>query len=319
MNDDNELSDMRESLIAEGADLAGVHMDRPAEAVMARGQRLRLRRRLLRGLSGVTAASAALALALTLPGGAGFRQVHVNETDWSVNTNQDGTVTLQVRKAADPFRLETVLSQAGVTATVGWGRSCEVPVLTVPSKSVTYWYAQPKAAHGEGWVARGGWTVRFKPGQRLSKLVYFLGSRTTKAGHGTVWSIVVNVVPSAQHPTCGNHLHAIAGPHASPTGSPHPTATGSPHPTATPRPTCSPRPHPTSSPTFSPLAARTARPHQAATASPSRTATPRPHPSCTPRPSPSPSPHGTPSPSGTAGPYFSPSPRVTPASSSTAS
>ena len=38
MNDDNELSDMRESLIAEGADLAGVHMDRPAEAVMARGQ-----------------------------------------------------------------------------------------------------------------------------------------------------------------------------------------------------------------------------------------------------------------------------------------
>ena len=101
MNDDNELSDMRESLIAEGADLAEVHMIRPAEAVMARGQKLRLRRRLLRGLSGVTAASAALALALTLPGGgAGFRQVHVNEAAWSVNTNQDGTVTLQVRKAA---------------------------------------------------------------------------------------------------------------------------------------------------------------------------------------------------------------------------
>ena len=114
MNDDNELSDMRESLIEEGADLAAVHMDRPAEAVMARGQTLRLRRRLLRGLSGVTAASAALALALTLPGGAGFRQVHVNETDWSVNTNQDGTVTLQVRKADDPVRLEYVLSRAGL-------------------------------------------------------------------------------------------------------------------------------------------------------------------------------------------------------------
>jgi hypothetical protein len=307
MNDDNELSDMRESLIAEGADLAGVHMDRPAEAVMARGQRLRLRRRLLRGLSGVTAASAALALALTLPGGgAGFRQVHVNEAAWSVNTNKDGTVTLLVRKAADPVRLETVLSQAGVTATVGWGRSCEVPVLTVPSKSVTYWYAQPKAAHGEGWVARGGWTVRFKPGQRLSKLVYFLGSRTTKAGHGAVWSIVVNVVPSAQHPTCVNHLHPVSGPHASPTGSPHPTATPRPHPSCSPRPTASPSPHGT----LSPLAAPTARVHPAATASPSRTATPRPHPSCSPKPTASPSP--------TASPYSSPSPRLMPASSPTA-
>ena len=316
MNDDNELSDMRESLIAEGADLAGVHMIRPAEAVIARGQKLRLRRRLLRGLSGVTAASAALALALTLPGGgAGFRQVHVNEAAWSVNTNQDGTVTLQVRKAADPVRLESVLSQAGVTATVGWGRNCEIPALAVPCKSVTYWWApQSKTGHARGWIAggRGGWTVRFKAGQRLSNLVYFLGSRPAKTSHGTAWSIVVNVVPGARHPACSNYLHAIPGPHA--------TATGSPHPTATPRPTCSPRPHPTSSPhgTPSPLATRTARPHPAATASPSRTATPRPHPSCSPRPTASPSPHGTPSPSGTPSPYSSPSPRLTPASSPTA-
>src|SRR5215472_18500806 len=161
MDDDNELSEMRESLIAERADLAGVLMSRPAEEVMARGRTLRLRRRLLRGLSGVTAASAAMALALALPpGGAGFRQVHVNEAAWSVNTNQDGTVTLQVRKAADPVRLESVLSQAGVTATVGWGRSCEIPALAVPSKGVTYWWApQPKTGHARVWIAGGGsWT-----------------------------------------------------------------------------------------------------------------------------------------------------------------
>jgi hypothetical protein len=312
MNDDNELSGMRESLIAEGAD---VHMDRPAEAVMARGQKLRLWRRLLRGLSGVTVASAALALALTLPGGgAGFRQVHVNETDWSVNTNRDGTVTLQVRKAADPIGLEAVLSQAGVAATVGWNQRCGIPPLTVPSRSVTYWYAPASKTLRARGVVAGNWTVRFQPRQRPSHTVYYVGSRTTKGGHGIVWRIVVTVVPSTRHPTCDNHLHAIPGPHATATGSPHPTATPRPHPSCSPRPTASPSPHGT----LSPLPTRTARPHPAATGSPSRTATPRPHPSCSPRPTASPSPHGTPRPSGTPSPYFSPSPQVTPASSPTA-
>ena len=161
MDDDNELSGVRESLIAEGADLAGVHMNRPAEEVMARGWTLRLRRRLLRGLSGVTAASAATALALTLPlGGAGFRQVHVNDTDWSVNTNQDGTVTLQVRRAADPVRLEAVLSQAGVPAKVSWGESCGTVVgQAMPLKGFSYWStASPKTAHTRS-VFGIGWTV----------------------------------------------------------------------------------------------------------------------------------------------------------------
>jgi hypothetical protein len=305
MNDDNELSDMRESLIAEGAGLSGVHMDRPAEAVMVRGQKLRLRRRLLRGLSGVTAASAALAVALTLPGGgAGSRQVHVNETDWSVNTNRDGSVILEVRKAADPIGLEAVLSQAGVAATVGWGQGCGIPPLTVPSRSVTYWWAPAsKTVHARGVVA-GRWTVRFQPRQRPLHTVYYVGSRTSKSGHGLLWSILVKVVPNTLHPACGNHLHAIPGPHATATPSPRPTATARPHPSCSPRPTATPSPHGTPSP----LATRTARPHPAATASPSRTATPRPHPSCSPRPTASPSPHGTPSPSGTPSPFFSPSP-----------
>src|SRR5215472_18264717 len=163
MDDDNELSDMRESLIAEGAGLAGVHMNRPAEEVMARGRTLRLRRRLLRGLSGVTAASAATAIALTLPGGgAGFRQVHVNEAAWSVNTNRDGTVTLQVRRAADPVRLEAVLSQAGVPALVGWGEGCVAGVQASRSKSLSYWYvSSPKTAHNRGLIGVN-WTVTFK-------------------------------------------------------------------------------------------------------------------------------------------------------------
>jgi hypothetical protein len=312
MDDDNELSGVRESLIAEGADLAGVHMNRPAEEVMARGRTLRLRRRLLRGLSGVTAASAAMALALTLPfGGAGFRQVHVNEAAWSVNTNQDGTVTLQVRKAADPVRLETVLSQAGVPAKVSWGESCGTVGQVAPLKGFVYGSApSPKTAHNRG-VVSIGWTVTFKPGQRPSNTIYYLGSRTSKAGHANVLRFVLTVVPNTLHLACAKGPHAISSPHATASGSPQPTATPRPHPT------CSPRPHATPSPygTPSPRATRTVRPHPAPTTSPSRTATPRPHPSCFPRPFASPSPHGTPSPSGTSSPYESPSPWGAPASS----
>src|SRR5690349_23666760 len=140
VNDDNELSEMRESLLAEGADLTGVHMERPAEAVMARGQALRLRRRLLRGLSGVTAAGAAMALLLALPlSGTGVRQVHVTETDWSVNTGQNGTVIVQLRKVSDPLRLAAVLTQAGVPATAGPGPSCGTPVWNVAPVHVIQW------------------------------------------------------------------------------------------------------------------------------------------------------------------------------------
>jgi hypothetical protein len=258
MNDDNELSDVRESLVAEGAGLAGVHMHRPAEEVMARGRTLRLRRRLLRGLSGVTAASAAMALALALPlGGAGARQVHVNETDWSVNTNQDGTVTLQVRKAADPARLETVLSQAGVPAVVNWNESCWASVRPKPVKGVAY-LPLPRVArtvHSRGWVA-GGWTVKFQPAQRPTNLSYFLGSRTGKAGHGGIWSMIVTVVPTTLHLGCAKGPHAISSPHAAATGSPHPTATAcpsaSPSPYGTPSPSGTPGPYESPSPRVTP-------------------------------------------------------------------
>ena len=139
MNDDAELSQIRESLLAEGADLAGVHMARPAADVMAKGQALRLRRRLLRGLSGVTAASAAMALALALAlggTGTGIRQVHVTEADWSVNTGQNGAVTVQLRKVSDPLRLQSVLAQAGVPATVRWGERCAATGWGLPAKNI---------------------------------------------------------------------------------------------------------------------------------------------------------------------------------------
>jgi hypothetical protein len=128
MNDEQVLTAMRRSLIAETGDLAGMGTGRPAEAVIARGRMLRVRRRLAKGLSGVAAAAVALALALTLPlGGTGPRPVHVNLAAWSVNTNPGGTVTFKLKRLSDPARLQRVLAQAGVPAIVRWHQNCREP------------------------------------------------------------------------------------------------------------------------------------------------------------------------------------------------
>ncbi|MBO0809823.1 MAG: hypothetical protein J2P32_16125 [Actinobacteria bacterium] len=130
MNDYQGLTEVRESLLAEGDALTGVHMNRSAEAVLARGQSLRLRRRLTRGLSGVAAVGGAAAIAVALSTGgtaARPREVHVNLTAWSVNTSHNGTVTLKMRSLSDPRRLEHTLGEAGVPALVRWGELCTAP------------------------------------------------------------------------------------------------------------------------------------------------------------------------------------------------
>jgi len=156
-------------------------------------------------------------------------------------------VTLDVRKAADPVRLEAVLSQAGVPAVVGWGKSCSAVGQAVPSKGISSWYVQspPKTVHDRG-LAKVSWTVTFKPGQRPSHTIYYLGSQTSKAGHAIDLRILLIVNANTQHRACTKGPHAISSPHATATGSPHPTATPRPHPT------CSPRPHPSPSPTGTP-------------------------------------------------------------------
>jgi hypothetical protein len=295
VNDDNELSEVRESLNAEGADLAGVHLDRPAEAVIARGQALRLRRRVLRGLSGVTAVTAAAAIALTLGfSGTGMTQIHVNDTDWSVNTSPDGTVVLQLRKAGDSLRLQSVLIRAGIPARVRWNENCLAP--EPPRLSVV---VPVTARQGHGL----SYTWRLQPSR--SHLIYVLaGPSSRDKGQGT-WHVVA--VPAAAHVACTTRVGVIVGtgPHATPTASPRATGTARPHPA------CTPRPRPTASPhgTPTPRATGTASPRPTGTASPHRTATPRPSRSCSPRPSPTGSPTGTPS------PRESPSPRATPATS----
>jgi hypothetical protein len=79
----------------------------------------------MRGVSGVAAVGAVLALVLALPfGGTGTRPVHVTVAAWSVNTNPDGTVTFTLSRLAHLARLQHVLAEAGVPANVRWGENC---------------------------------------------------------------------------------------------------------------------------------------------------------------------------------------------------
>jgi hypothetical protein len=93
-------------------------------------------------LSGVAAAAAALAASVLLltgswPGsGHTASAVHVNLAAWSVNTNQNGTVTFKVKRMADPTRLEHVLAEAGVPAIVRFGENCRAQGQTLPVQGV---------------------------------------------------------------------------------------------------------------------------------------------------------------------------------------
>jgi hypothetical protein len=298
MNDDNELSEVRESLLAEGTGLAGVHMDRPAQAVLARGQTLRLRRRLLRGLSGVTAASVALALALTLPGGgAGLRQVHVNEADWSVNTGQHGTVTVMVKAVPDPVRLQTVLIEAGVPTQVLSGQNCREPVRPLPPR----------------WVVVKRIAATYKPLPRVRHVPL------PSLGTWHAWTIRPTLLPAhtsfvfggtadRHHPRYHNLVWAFAEANA------HVSCTHA-RPTSARPATVSPRPHATciAVPQAAPSPSPTPKPH----ATPSLDPTPKPH--ATPSPGPTPSSQATPSSEPTPSSHATPSPRETPTPQATPS
>jgi hypothetical protein len=289
MNDDNELGEVRESLFAEGDGLAGVHMGRPAQTVMARGQTLRLRRRLLRGLSGVAAAGTAMALALTLPGGAaaGFRQVHVNETGWSVNTGRHGAVYVMVKAVPDPRRLQSVLVEAGVVTKVRWGETCLSPVASLPSKAVVEPTYHPIPVQKT--VREKGWTFTIHPARRPPHTVFVLGGWLTYKNlrpANLAWAIVPEAVPlqcsrvfvaqwacgaaerAAPSPLATPSLrvtpspdptptsHATSSPASTPSPSATPSADSTPSPDATPSADSTPSPHATSSPSASPSLSR---------------------------------------------------------------
>ena len=126
MNDEQVLTAVRRSLIAETGDLAGMDMGRPAEEVMARGQVLRhrvLRRRRAFGLAGALAVAAALAVTALLPGShqpsvPGSHQPSVRLAAWTVAEQPGGNISVTIRELQNPAGLQSKLRADGVPASV---------------------------------------------------------------------------------------------------------------------------------------------------------------------------------------------------------
>jgi hypothetical protein len=108
----------------------------PLEAIAAKAQALRRRRRSGLAAAGSAAAGVAITAALLAAPGhpatthLGSGPVHVNLADFSVDSNADGTVRLDLsaKRALDAPQLAGVLAQAGVPAVVRVGAFCGVTI-----------------------------------------------------------------------------------------------------------------------------------------------------------------------------------------------
>jgi hypothetical protein len=124
MNDDETLATLRSSLTGVKDSLTDVHLDQSADAIRARSRGRRVRRGLAGAGAGGLALGVGLALAVGGGSGAGARPVHVNLDAWSVNTQPDGLVYVDVRELVDPVLLRQTLARAGVPAIVTFGEFC---------------------------------------------------------------------------------------------------------------------------------------------------------------------------------------------------
>jgi hypothetical protein len=274
MNDDEILARAWESVSATRATLAGLHMDAPLQAILARSQARRVRR-LRQGLGGTAAVTAVATLALTLPSGepgVTARQVHVNLAAWSVNTTPDGTVTFAMRNVSDPARLQRVLARAGVPALVRYGEICQPHRSPLPTRGII----DPPKPLPPG--IDGPFILN--TGQLLQRLVWVI--HPSKIPHGTRF-ILSEVTPAqvrsghiqgewirapdTARVTCTTTPPAGSGwpgwvtprprPSPSPTPSVHPSPTPSVHPSASPTPTRPGSPSPTPTRPGSPTPTRT--------------------------------------------------------------
>lgn len=169
MNDDATHTALKERLTGVRESLGDVHMTVPASEIFTGAAK----RRAWRGAAAVTAACAAvgLALALVLPAGSHPRAVHVHLAAWSVDTRANGLVTFTLHNTSQPRRLEHVLAEAGVPAMIRWGEICLAQgrhVLLPTQGIVSYLNGQPSKlssvfilfkSHGDNKPLNWSWTI----------------------------------------------------------------------------------------------------------------------------------------------------------------
>lgn len=208
MNDDPIVADVRDRLAAVRDSLAEAHPSIPASEIIARASRRRTRR----WLAGAAAACAAigLTLGLVLPSGTQARPVHVHLAAWSVDTHPNGTVTFNLRQVSQPARLQHALAEAGVPASVRWGKIClargrHVLLSTEGfvkfSRSKT-WKDQPEsifAVLGPGQLGHWSWTIT--PAKIPSGARFLLSAippdRVPRNDIQAVWEFVPKSAPVA--------------------------------------------------------------------------------------------------------------------------
>lgn len=128
MNDTEMLATVRDSL-------AGAHLDRPLETILARGRSRRRQRRAAAAGTVMLAASLVAAVAGGLGGAASPASPDATPprlaAAWSVTPARDGTITVQLRSEAelgDQGELQRALNEAGAPAIVKTGK-CDWPRL----------------------------------------------------------------------------------------------------------------------------------------------------------------------------------------------
>jgi hypothetical protein len=193
MTDNEVLAVVRDSL-------AGVHLDRPLETVVARGRGRRRQRRAAMAGTLVLAAGLTAALAGGLDGAAPPARPEASPprlaAAWSVTSDGDGTVTAILRRPqdhGDPVLLQRALTDAGAPAIVRIG-TCAWP--------------RPKGYRGGGfWSERtpeGWWTFRFRPSKLPpGSVVVFVIDKTPLtggAGHGI--AVYAGVMAAGGTVTC---------------------------------------------------------------------------------------------------------------------
>jgi hypothetical protein len=140
MTDDDLLTEVRHSLTAARDALADVRMARPAETLMDRARRRRLRR----GLTGAAAVAGAAALTVTtlLAGGdTGSARLAA----WTVTAQPGGRVVVTIRELRDPAGLQRALRADGVPASVHFGDNNNPPsCLYYPFSPAQYYRLEPQ-------------------------------------------------------------------------------------------------------------------------------------------------------------------------------
>jgi hypothetical protein len=151
MNDDMITRDL---ITTVREPFAGVRMGAPVDAVVARGQAIRRRRR-VRAITGAVAAVAAASALVAVAALPGSRPAPVNLTAWTVITQPSGTVAVTIRDLRDPAGLQRALRAHGVPAIVRFyppGSPMPGCVTSVPSRLATIegrvFVQPPAASHG---------------------------------------------------------------------------------------------------------------------------------------------------------------------------